>query len=205
MDKLEEMHYFASPFYVVKKVEFLETMRAVSDRYVQDAMRARDYRELLMTASYMHEDEVAEFAQYVSQTAWNILASQGHKMDQMVTFFTEMWTQEHRHLSAMETHVHGHGAQINCFYFLDAPIGSSKLVIHDPRPGKVMVNLQETNPNEITLATQQIVFTPEPGSMIFTNSWLPHSLTKNQSQEPVRFVHMNLAVAPAPEQSVEVV
>lgn len=205
MDTLEEVHYFASPVYMVRKLEFLETVRGVSQRYIEQAMSVKDPGELLMTASYMHEPEVADFAQYVSQTAWNILSSQGHKMDDMVTFFTEMWTQEHRYLSTMETHVHGMGAQINCFYFLDVPAKSSKLVIHDPRPGKVIVNLMESDPSKISLASQQIVFTPEAGVMFFTNSWLPHSLTKNLSLDPVRFVHMNIAVAPAPQPDVEVV
>jgi len=205
MDTLEEMHYFASPVYTVKKLDFLETMKGVSDRYIQQSSRAGDPAEPLMTANFMHEPEVAEFAQYVSQTAWNILLSQGYRMDELVTFFTEMWTQEHRYLSTMETHVHGMGAQINCFYFLDVPANSSKFVIHDPRPAKAMINLLEKSPTAISLASQQIVFTPEAGTMIFCNAWLPHSLTKNKSMDPVRFIHMNIAVAPAPETTVEVV
>ena len=131
------------------------------------------------------------------------------KMDNLVTYFTEMWTQEHNYLSSMETHVHGRGAQVSAFYFLDAPPKGCKLVIHDPRPGKVMINLPETDPNAITSGSHQVVFTPEPGALIFTNSWVPHSFTKNFSREPVRFVHMNLSVAVSPnvveDKKVEVV
>lgn len=215
MDKLSETHYFATPVYMVRKPEFLETVKGVSSRYVEASKKRKKGKSyvVLMTASYMNEPEMAEFAQYISQTAWNILSAQGYKMDNLVTYFTEMWTQEHNHMSSMETHVHGRGAQISAFYFLDAPKNGCKFVIHDPRPGKVIINLPEANNKEITAGSHQIVFTPEPGALILTNSWVPHSFTKNFSKEPVRFVHMNLSVAvnpnyvpPAkPQKTVEVV
>lgn len=207
MDNLEEMHYFATPVYSVKKPEFLEAVKGVSSRYLADAMKRNkgDERGLVMTANYMHEPELNEFAQYISQTAWNILAAQGFAMESLVTYFTEMWTQEHGSMSSMETHVHGHGSQITCFYALDSSMNGSKLVIHDPRPGKVIVNLPESNGSAITLASHQIVFTLQPGMLVFFNSWLPHSLSKNLS-EPMRLVHMNLSVAPIPvDNKVEVV
>lgn len=211
-DTLEETHYFASPVYIVDKPEFLDAVRTVSDRY-EEKSRARKKNPNyvnLMTASYHHEPELQDFSQYVSQTAWNILHSQGFAMDKLVTYFTEMWTQEHNHLSSMETHVHGHGAQISAFYFIDVPPKGCKLVVHDPRPGKVIANLYEQDDNAITLASRQIVFTPRAGILILANAWLPHSFTKNMSDEPVRFVHMNLSVAlneaaVEEEKSVEVI
>jgi len=208
MDKLEEAHYFASPVYTVLKPDFLDAVRTVSSRYEEASREHKTNPEVphLMTATYSHEPELEAFSQYVSQTAWNILASQGYAMDKLVTYFTEMWTQEHNHLSSMETHVHGYGSQISAFYFLDTPKNGCKMVVHDPRPGKVIVNLPETDNSKITGGSQQIVFTPEAGTMIFTNSWLPHSLTKNLSDSPVRFVHMNLSVAPQEENTgVEVI
>jgi len=207
MDSLEEMHYFATPVYSVKKTEFLEVVRSVSDRYMAEAIKKQQAEErgLLMTANYMLEPELSEFSQYVSQTAWNILAAQGFAMESLVTYFTEMWTQEHRSMSSMETHVHGHGSQITCFYALDAKPNGCKLVIHDPRPGKVILNLPESNGSAITLASHQIVFTLQPGMLVFFNSWLPHSLSKNLG-DPVQYVHMNLSVAPIPvDPKVEVV
>jgi hypothetical protein len=198
MDKLEEAHYFASPIYVVKKPEFLEAVRTVSSRY-EEANREGSKGATLMTGTYAHEPELEEFSRYVSQTAWNILESQGYNMDSLVTFFTEMWTQEHSHMSSMETHIHGHGVQISAFYFIDAPKNSCKLVLHDPRHAKVIINLPEKDANKITMGSHQVVFTPDAGTLIFANAWLPHSFTKNMSQEPMRFVHMNLSVAVAPE------
>ena len=38
---------------------------------------------------------------------------------------------------------------------------------------------------------------------MFTNSWLPHSFTKNESKKPLSFIHFNIAVQPAIQQSCE--
>lgn len=196
-----EQYYFQTPVYLLKKPDFLPTVKAVSERYVERS-RARKKNKnpvVVMSGSYMNEPEMAEFCKYVSQTAWNILSAQGYRMQDLVTYFTEMWTQEHNHMSSMETHTHGHGVQISGFYFLDVPEKSCKLVVHDPRPGKVMVNLHQADPRQVSDASHQIVFTPEPGLMVFMNSWVPHSFTKNFSKDSLRFVHMNLSVALSPE------
>lgn len=204
MDKLEEMNCFSTSVYVIQKDDFLESVREVSEEYLKPQKKDDEY--LAMSGSFIHEEKVAPFAQYISQTAWNILASQGYAVDKLATYFTEMWTQEHRHGSSMDTHVHGQGSQMSCFYFINVPEDSCKLVIHDPRPAKVVVSLPEADSQKISDATTHIVLTPKEGMMIFTNSWLAHSFTKNLSQEPMRFVHMNLSVMPVPENpNVEVV
>ena len=207
MDTLNETHYFATPVYMVKKEEFLEPVGKVSNRYLAQSKQGKKKSYITMTATYAHEPEIQGFAQYVSQTAWNILAAQGFDMKHLVTYFTEMWTQEHNHMSSMETHMHGRGAQVSAFYFLDAPKDGCKFAIHDPRAAKVIINLPEEDSAKMTMGSHQILFTPEAGTLIFTNAWLPHSLTKNFSKNPCRFVHMNLSVAPnpTPVEEVEVI
>lgn len=207
MEQLQEATYFPTKVYAIKKPEFLEAVKAVSARYLEESKKAlgEGQHMTVMTATYAHEESIKDFAEYVSQTAWNILQSQGYAMDKLVTFFTEMWTQEHNAFSDMTYHVHNMGSQISAFYFLDVPKGGSQMLIHDPRPTKMMINLPEANDKIVSNSTSQIVFTPEPGTLLLTNSWLPHSFTKNMSMEPTRFVHMNLGVTVAPEPEVEVV
>lgn len=206
MEKLDHATYFPTHVYAVKKPEFLESVREVSDRYLRYLAEVRQEKQMtVMTHTYAHEESIKEFAEYVSQTAWNILQSQGYAMDKLVTFFTEMWTQEHNTISDMAYHVHGMGAQISAFYFLDAPPAGCQFVIHDPRPTKMMINLPQADEGTITDASFNVMFTPEAGTLMFTNAWLPHSFTKNLSTEPCRFVHMNLGVMPGPEPEVEVV
>lgn len=201
MDKLEEVIYFPTILYVVKKPEFLQAVKEVSDRHLemsrqcQDGSCDKNEKLVTMTGNYSNEESIASFTQYVSQTAWNILSAQGYAMNNLVTFFTEMWTQEHKKYSHMDQHLHGMGAQISAFYFLEMPKDGCKMVIHDPRHAKVIINLPQTDDTKVTQASTEVVFSPEPGTLVFTNSWLPHSFTKNMSDEPTRFVHMNLSIA----------
>ena len=108
-----------------------------------------------------------------------------------------MWTQEHYKHSSMEQHVHGYGAQIVGFYFLEVPEGSSRVIFHDPRAGKVQNDLPERDPNNASIASRMINFEPKPGLLMLTNSWLAHSFTRHASDKPIKFVHFNLNVQPA--------
>jgi uncharacterized protein (TIGR02466 family) len=203
MDQLEQGNYFSCPIYSIKKPEFLEPLRSVTEKYLEQSKACMkiDNPITVMTGDYSHEVEVSEFGQYVSQTAWNILSSLGYDMDNLVTYFMEMWTQEHNFHSNMEQHVHGLGAQISAFYFLDVPEDGCKIVIYDPRPAKVITNLPLKDNNVVSAASSTIVFTPEAGMMFFAPSWLPHSFSRNLNKDnPMRFVHMNISVMQKPEE-----
>jgi uncharacterized protein (TIGR02466 family) len=193
MDNLSQMSLFASRLYMIEKPEFLDTMREVSQRYL-DMVEKTPYAT--MSPDYSADPQCADFAGYVSQTAWNILASQGYDMDNLVTVFTEMWTQEHATHSGMDTHIHGVGSQLSAFYFLDNPPNGCQLIVHDPRAAKTIINLREKDPKTISDASPHIFLTPAAGHLIFASAWLPHSFTRNASTDPVRFIHMNLSVLP---------
>ena len=202
MDQLSQVAYFPTHVYAIDKSEYLDAVKAVSDKYLEAVRKPSTMTTMTMT--YSHEESIKDFAEYVSQTAWNILKSQGYAMDKLATYFLEMWTQEHNTFSDMTYHVHGMGAQISAFYFLDTPENGCQMVIHDPRPTKMMVNLPPEDDTKPTDASFNVMFTPQAGTLLLTNAWLPHSFTKNLSLEPCRFVHMNLGVTVI-EPNVEVV
>jgi hypothetical protein len=200
MDQLEEINYFATTIYAVEKTEFLDPIRAVSDKYLSDSKIINGKNMTVMTHDFSNEPQALGFAQYVSQTAWNILASQGYAMNDGVTYFTEMWTQEHNFQSSMDQHFHGNGAQISAFYFLEVPDNACKLLVYDPRAAKVIINLPQADADKMTPASPFGVFTPKEGVIIFTPAWLPHSFSRNMnSEKPMKFVHMNISVAAAPQ------
>lgn len=192
--------YFPSSVYVMEKPEYLDAVKNVSDEYLQkvDISKINELYPVRMTESYFHEESLIDFNQYILDTAWNILQSQGYKMDGLVTQFNSMWTQEHNKFSSMEMHVHADGVQLVGFYFLDCPENSSKVVFHDSRLGKIMINLPEENVSDATLASNMVNFTPEPGKLMFTNAYLPHSFTRNGSEESFKFVHFNIIVSRDP-------
>jgi hypothetical protein len=195
MDQLNETYLFPTIVYSVEKPEFLSPVSRVAARYLDQKSSVID-EFVTMTADFSHEFEVAGFAQYVSQTVWNILESQGHDMSRFVTYFQEMWLQQHNKYSVMDQHIHGAGASFSALYFVDVPDGCSSMVIYDPRPAKVITALPM---KDDAIARQQLTFRPKQGMLVLTPAWLPHSFTRQMSDLPMRFVHMNLSVAPAPE------
>ena len=200
--QLQVAHHFPCPIYIIERPDFLETVNKVSEEALEVARKERDLNEIYpvyMTGSYFGDPRMAGFSEFVGATAWNILNEQGYAMQDKAVQFTEMWTQEHHKHSAMDAHVHGFGSQIVGFYFLETPENCSRVVFHDPRSGKVQIDLPEQDMNMATPASKMINFEPKAGMMIFANSWLAHSFTRHASDKPIKFVHFNLTVQHAPQ------
>ena len=206
--QLQVAYHFPCPIYLIERLDFLESVIEVSEEALAQQRKERNLDEIYpvyMTGNYFDDSRINSFAQFVGETAWNILNGQGYAMQDKVVTFTEMWTQEHHKHSAMEAHVHGFGSQIVGFYFLETPENCSRVVFHDPRAAKVQIDLQEQDVSMATPASKMINFEPKPGLLIFANSWLAHSFTRHAAESPIKFVHFNLtaqmaapAVCPAP-------
>ena len=200
--QLQVAYHFPCPIYIVERPDFLDVVSTVSEEALEvqrKAQKLNDVYPVYMTGNYYADPRMAGFSDFVGSTAWNILNEQGYAMQDKAVQFTEMWTQEHYKHSSMEAHVHGFGSQIVGFYFLETPENCSRVVFHDPRAGKVQIDLPEQDMSAATPASKMINFTPKPGMMIFANSWLMHSFTRHAAEQPIKFVHFNLTVIPTPQ------
>jgi hypothetical protein len=198
MDILETRLYFSSAVSWIKKMDFLNQIRSLSDLLISQIDSSKE-KMTVMTGDFSGYEDAKEFGEYVSQTVWNILESQGYMMEDKVTYFTEMWTQEHHYQSSIDPHIHGSGVQMSVFYFLDVPENSSVIVFHDPRPAKVIINLPEKDMGQITPASNSISLKPEDGLLMFVPPYVAHEITRNMNKDkPFRFVHMNLSVMQSP-------
>ena len=200
--QLQVAYHFPCPIYIIEQPDFLEEVCKISEECLEIQRKERDLNEIYpvyMTNNYFGDPRMTGFTEFVGTTAWNILNEQGYAMQDKAVSFTEMWTQEHHKHSAMDAHVHGFGSQIVGFYFLETPENCSNVVFHDPRAAKVQIDLPEQNVNVATPASRMINFTPKPGMMIFSNSWLSHSFTRHAADTPIKFVHFNLTVISAPQ------
>lgn len=206
--QLEIAIHFPCPIYLIERPDFLEIVSKVSEESLAQQNKERPLDEIypvIMSNNYFDDPRLNQFAEFVGATAWNILNEQGYAMQDKLVSFTEMWTQEHHKHSLMEQHTHGYGSQIVGFYFLEVPDNSSRVVFHDPRIRKSLIDLPEVDISQATIASKMINFQPKPGLMIFANSWLAHSFTRHAAENPIKFVHFNLtvqmavpAVCPAP-------
>lgn len=203
-NKLEAIPLFTCPLFIMEKPEYLTITRKISKKFIAKRKKQAELNPnypVYMTESINYDSEMLDFANFVANVSWDILNNQGYAMNLFSTFFTEMWTQEHHQYSTMEKHIHGNGAVLSGFYFLDVPKNSSRIIFHEPKDAKVITNLPEKDMSEGTHASCMINFEPKEGQLMFTNSWLPHSFTKNESKKPIRFIHFNVAVALKPEQN----
>lgn len=199
-EQLEVAYHFSCPIYLIHRPEFLKAVNEVSDESLERQREKRKLDEIypvMMSSNFYNDSRIADFTSFIGNTAWNILSEQGYFMHDKVVNFTEMWTQEHYKQSSMEQHIHGYGSQIVGFYFLEVPENSSRVVFHDPRIGKTMIDLPETNHSLATIASKMINFEPKPGLLMFANAWLAHSFTRHANDKPIKFVHFNLGVQTA--------
>lgn len=205
--QLQVAFHFPCPIYLIERPDFLESVNAVSEESLSAQRKEQGINEIypvLMSNNYFADPRIAGFTEFVGSTAWNILSEQGYFMQDKAVSFTEMWTQEHHKHSSMEQHTHGYGSQIVGFYFLETPEDCSRVVFHDPRMGKALIDLPETDVSSATIASKMINFQPKPGLLIFANAWLAHSFTRHASDKPIKFVHFNLAVQMAPQMACNV-
>ena len=193
-------YYFCSGVYSLIEPRFLDTLRKVSKLYLDEAKKKTKLDKVfpVVQGDNMFADvRLGDFANFITGAAHQTLTSQGYNMTGLKMMFTEMWVQEHHTGSGHEEHIHGMGNQISGFYFLDTPQDGPRIVFHDPRPAKVYANLPEADSTQATLASNMINYAPEPGLMILSNSWLPHTIQRNPSKQPLRLIHFNLAVTNA--------
>jgi uncharacterized protein (TIGR02466 family) len=205
---LEPAGYFASMIYTIRKPEFLSAINEVSTELLAESKASMPMNETypsVMTGSMIGNTQTAAFEQFVAESAWAILDSQGYRMSDFFAYVSELWAQEHFKYSGMEQHVHPHGVVISGFYFIDTPADGCMIELHDPRPGKVQASLPIKDVTQVKEANNSLFIKPEPGLMVFSNSWLPHSFTRNASEQPVRFIHFNVSVKPAERPSAIVI
>jgi uncharacterized protein (TIGR02466 family) len=145
-----------------------------------------------MSGTFFHDERIFDFAKYILQTSWNILKRQGYLMENYQTVYESMWLQTYEKHSYMEHHTHGNGNQIVGFYFLEVPENSIQLLLHDPRAGKIQMDLDEEDITQVTHGSKFVVLNPRVGQLILTPAWLAHSITANQSDNLVKFVHINI-------------
>jgi uncharacterized protein (TIGR02466 family) len=210
MTQLETTFHFPSAVYTVSKPEFLDVTKKVTSEYLEKAKTNQWLDEiypLYTTDDFFHDERLESFCRFIGETSWMILSDQGHNMEFFNVEFMNLWCQQHQKYSGQEEHVHNSGSQISGFYFIDCPDKCSRALIHDPRPAKRYALFMETDVTQLSYASQTVAIEPKPGLFVFTNSWLPHSFTKNGSNTPFTFIHFNMSVSyrPPSENTVEVI
>ena len=198
LEKMNSWEYFSSPVYTTKNESFVDSILKISNEYLDVRRSEQKFDEIYpvyQTYSFHNDLRIYNFYMWIGVNARNILDSQGYDVSNFDVVISDLWCQEHHKYSGHEIHLHS-GSILSGFYFLEHEPETSKVLIHDPRLAKVYVNLPEKNEAIVSHASNIINFEPNIGTLMITNSWLQHSITKNSSNKPFKFVHFNLNVIP---------
>lgn len=171
--------------------EFLDPVRAVLTEYLA---RVPSNPWNVCQSESMFDPRLDGLLKLIAQDSYQMLADQGYDMARFQTNVSEFWGQEFMRNGQHIEHIHGNGAQVTGFYFSDVPEGSSVPILFDPRPGKKQINLPQAKIDDVTFASERILFEVKPGDLIMFNSWLGHGFTQHGSDLPFRFIHFNVMV-----------
>ena len=200
-DPVDRTFLFISPVYNIYKPEFLDATKEVSNDYSsylceeQGKQCENELYPIQQTYTFHHDKRLTDFTTFISRMSWELMVSQGYNLDNEQINLNAMWLQTHYKMSYMTQHTHNYNSHFIGFYVLESS-KSSRLIFHDPRPGKVQINLPEADVKNVSEASIMVNFDLIPGMFIFTNSWLPHSFSKNIDDEPTKVIHFSMYFSP---------
>ena len=204
MITLDPVDLFPTRIFVTKQLEFLSPLQKIADKFIAATKLkggGNDIYPLCQTENIFTDEEAGNFCNFILAAAPEILKNQGFDTTNFEFGFNDMFVQEHRKGSSHDRHSHPNSI-ISGFYFLKVPPNSSKVIVYDPRPVKEFVSFfPEKDGSVLTPATASVHHMPEEGLFFFSNSWLQHSFSRNESDDPFVLVHFDLhpIYAPAPE------
>lgn len=154
----------------------------------------KDHGMSYHSGAEMYKDErFHDFELLIRNTARNILENQGFDLSNYSIDYTEMWIQKFAYEGGghQDTHVHWDN-HVSGFYFVECSERTSKPVFHDPRAGRMMLNLPIKDHSKLCPAMERQIISVKPGTLLLFNSWLPHQFSVDNGIDPFRFIHFNL-------------
>ena len=207
---------FKCPIYLADKPEWVNKLNKASDPIIERVRKnwkkkikdpkdsTKQMPNSLHSENLWQYPEFKEIAQLILQQGWNILHWQGYDLTGRIPMLTELWVQEFPKEGGFhDIHEHGNN-HISGFYFLKCNEKTSHPVFWDPRPGKKMTDLLMREPNKINYGSQQVHYKVKPGTLMFFNSYMPHSYVHYKGEEKFRFIHFNMQAVSDLSKSVNI-
>jgi len=171
-----------------------EAKESIDERHKKLNTDIKDHGMSYHSGPELYKDErLKEFELLIRNTGKNILEDQGFDLSDYTINYTEMWIQKFAFEGGghQDTHVHWDN-HISGFYFVECSDRTSRPSFHDPRPGRMMLNLPIKDHSKLCPAMERQAVPVEPGTLLLFNSWLPHQFSVDNGVDPFRFIHFNL-------------
>ena len=193
--------FFSSPVYIEEDISWLESLNKFSDPYIKEAkernkinfINNKDFGLVHHSEELYNDINFYKFVNFICKRSYLILEEQGYDLTTYSLAVRELWVQEFSKEGGGHHSVHTHwNGHISGFYFLKCSDKTSYPIFHDPRPGKIMIQLPQKNESLITNSSEKINIKPKPGTFVFFNSYLGHEFAVDHGIEPFRFIHFNI-------------
>ena len=180
MNDLKSISFFDTLIYqaeipkYLNNKDFMAVCDEHTDKAIADAKQSIDERHKKFNAdikdhgmSYhsgpklYEEDRFHNFELLIRNTGRNILTDQGFDLSNYTLDYTEMWIQKFAYEGGghQDSHVHWDN-HISGFYFVECSDRTSKPIFHDPRPGRMMLNLPIKNHSKLCPAMERLLVAP---------------------------------------------
>lgn len=197
---------FTSTVGIVEVPQFLTATKNSSNKHIEQVLqkyKIDPVHPLIQTENMVWDPQLKQFNEFVLNKTAEMLDLQGYDISKVRLSIKDLWCQKHYKMSGHERHVHNNGAVMSAFYIIECPPNSSHLMLYDPRPGKEYgFILPEKDERAMSEASNIINYAPSEGELILANSYIPHGFSRNQSDKPFTFLHINIYAAWA-EQSLD--
>ena len=177
-----------------------DAKETIEDRHKKLNAEIKDHGMSYHSGAKLYKDKrLKEFELLIRNTGKNILEEQGFELTNYSLEYTEMWIQKFAFEGGghQDTHVHWDN-HISGFYFVECSDKTSKPIFHDPRQGRMMLNLPIKDHSKLCPAMERQIFSVKPGTLLLFNSWLPHQFSVDNGIDPFRFIHFNLQAKKLP-------
>lgn len=184
---MEGYAYFPAIVYRDERPDLLEKVLPICKQYLD---QARQPNTMLVQSNNLNSEPLMQdVVNYLLVSAADILRGQGYSIDRYDFYISGLWAQELKANYGTDVHVHKN-SQICGWIFLETPTNGAYPIYHDCRMNKAMVELDFVQDTEITNATKSIHFNNmQPGTILFSNSWMQHQLVGGQSESPTKCIH----------------
>lgn len=185
--------YFPSIVYREEAPSLVEKSLEKTAKYYDEAYENQKDWAVVQTNNMIFDVDLKYLADFFCDRTIRILKDQGYDLENFKPLVSSMWGQRFNKGGGNLTHIHPNSYMCGV-YFLECPPTGAYPIFEDPRPAKLMSDLPMIGTTEVKPCTPNIHFDNViPGTFLFFNSWLPHRMSQNMSDQPTKFIHFILA------------
>ena len=184
---MEGFAYFPTIVYRDERPEFVEELLPHAVKYLDEVRGTQGF--LCQSGALQYDPVFRAASDYLLLSSVNILRDQGYAVDRYDFYLSGLWAQEVGRGAGTNVHVHKN-SQMSGWMFLETPENTAYPIYHDARMNKAMVELDFAPSEEVSNATSSIHFNNvQPGTVLFSNSWVQHQLVGGSAEQPTRCIH----------------